>query len=202
MNKIENFFIKKDLDKEEQVFHVIHKHWIEFIWPTLKWSILWILIPFFLVWLYPEYFEYIFIWFAFVAIMAIYDFFDWYMDVLILTDMWIIHSEWNWFFESKSSRMEYESIEDISFEHIWFFSSVFEYWDLHIERPSWEICFEHAADPKKAELKILDAKRLSKWSYWDIDMDWLKWLLSELVAEHMENNPYETWVVKKWFRRK
>lgn len=201
MNKLEKFFIKKILDKKEEVIHVIHKHWIEFIWPILKWSILWILVPLFLVWLYPEYYEYIFIWFAFVAVMAIYDFFDWYMDVLILTNLWIVHSEWNWFFESKSSRMEYDSIEDIEFEHIWFLSSIFEYWDLHIERPSWEICFKNTANPKKAELKILEAKRLSKWSWAEIDMDWLKWLLSELISEHMENNPHNTWVVKKWFRR-
>ena len=210
MNKLEKFFLVKQLDEDEEVIHVIHKHWIEFILPIIKWSILWIIIPIFLVWLYPQYYNYIFFWFLFVVIMANYDFFDWYLDVLILTDYWIVHSEWDWFFKSSSSRMEYESIEDIEFEHLWFFSSVFWYWDLHIERPNWEILFTNTADPKKAELKILEARKISRnawwnfwWYSWDINMDWLKSLLWKIVEEHMENN-WENmwnWVRKNWFRR-
>ena len=211
MNKLENFFLKKQLDKKEEIIHIIHKHWIEFIWPVLKWSILWIVIPLFLVWLYPAYYSYIFVWFAFVAIMAVYDFFDWYLDVLILTDYWIVQYQWDWFFKSYSSRMEYESIEDISFELVWALSSIFDFWDLHIERPSWEMLFTNTKNPKEAELKILEARKIVRmwwsswlWGYWEwgeIDKEWLKSLLSEIITEHMEENQHNYWVVKKWFRR-
>ena len=208
MNKLENFFLKKQLDEEEEVIHIIHKHWIEFIWPLLKWSILWIIIPIFLVWLYPEYYPFITFWFLFVAIMAFYDFFDWYLDVLILTNYWIVHYEWDWFFISSSSRMEYESIEDISFELSWALSSAFNFWDLHIERSSKEILFTNTKNPKEAELKILEAKKIvTWWNYWwwfsweELDKEWLKSLLSEIITEHLENN-WWNWIRKNWFRRK
>ncbi len=207
MNKLENFFLKRQLDDSEEVIHIIHKHWIEFVWTFLKWTILWIIIPIFLVWLYPQYYQFIFVSFLFVAIMAVYDFFDWYLDVLILTDYWIVHYEWDWFFKSSSSRMEYESIEDISFELSWALSSVFDFWDLHIERPSWEILFSNTKNPKEAELKILEARKITRmwWNSWFwtlewIDKEWFKSLLSEIIAEHMENN-WWNWIKKKWFRR-
>lgn len=201
MNKFEKFFLTRNLDEDEEVIYIIHKHWIEFILPLIKRFIIWIIIPLFLIWLYPEYFHFIFVWFFFVFIMAFYDFFDRYMDVLILTNYSIIESRWDWFTKSSSSRMEYEAIEDVHFEISWFLSSIFEFWDLYIERTSWWICFTNTWDPSKVELKILEAKRISKWLTWSIDMDWLKDLLSDLVSEHIQNNPIEKWVVKKWFRR-
>ena len=204
MDKIEEFFLRKQLDENEEIIHLIHKHWIAFIWPIIKWSILWIIIPLFLVWLYPQYYNYIFFWVLFVAIMAIYDFFDRYLDVLILTDYWIVHHQWDWFFKSFSSRMEYDSIEDISFELSWILSSIFNFWDLHIERPNWEILFEKTKNPKEAELKILEARKIAKsmwWNSfeWEIDKEWLKSILSEIIKEHLENTNLEK--NKKWFRR-
>lgn len=206
MNKLESFFLKRQLDEDEEVIHIIHKHWIDFIWPVFKWSILWIFIPGFLVWLYPQYYSYIVFWFLFVAVMAIYDFFDWYLDTLTLTDYWIVHYQWDWFFKSSSSRMEYESIEDISFELSWILSSIFDFWDLHIERPAWEILFEHTANPKEAELKILEARKISRtwwinfWEWQEIDKEWLKSLLWEIISERLEKN-WNNWVRKNWFRR-
>lgn len=211
MNKLEEFFLKKQLDDEEEVIHIIHKHWIEFIWPLLKWLILWIIIPIFLAWLYPEYYQYLFLCFLFVAIMAIYDFFDWYLDTLILTDYWILHYQWDWFTKNSSSRMEYESIEDISFELVWLMSLMFNFWDLHIERPAWEMIFKNTVNPKKAELKILEARKITRkwflwsnyWWFWEwegLDKEWLKSLLWEIIKEHLNEN-WNNWVRKNWFRR-
>jgi len=204
MNKFEEFFLTRWLDTEEEVIFIIHKHWINFILPMIKWFIIWIIFPIFLFWLYPEYFQYIFVWLWLVFFMAFYDFFDWYMDVLILTNFSIIETRWDWFTKSSSSRMEYEAIEDIHFEIKWFLSSLFEFWDLYIERTSWWVCFTDTWNPSEVELKILEAKRIARWWWWswEIDKDALKTLLSEIVAEHMKNKwSWSSTGKKNWFRR-
>ncbi|MCD5382930.1 hypothetical protein LR002_02300 [Candidatus Gracilibacteria bacterium] len=206
MNKLESFFLKRQLDEDEEVIHIVHKHWIDFVGPVFKWSILGIFIPGFLVWLYPQYYSYIVFGFLFVAVMAIYDFFDWYLDTLTLTDYGIVHYQWDGFFKSSSSRMEYESIEDISFELSGILSSIFDFGDLHIERPAGEILFKHTANPKEAELKILEARKISRigginfGEGQEIDKEGLKSLLGEIISERLEKNG-NNGVKKNGFRR-
>jgi len=202
-NKIERFFLKKHLEEDEYVFYVVHKHWIEVVNPMIKWWILWIIIPFFFLWLYPELYLYALWWFWLILAMAAYNFFDWYLDVMLLTDLSLIHSEWNWFFHSISSRMPYESIDAVYYEHDWVASSSFNFWDLEIEREWWNrTVFLNCANPKKAELKILEAQRWRE-TNWEISTEWLERLLSKLVQEHMKWEEQEGQKSKKrWYKKK
>lgn len=202
MNKIERFFLKKHLEEEEFVFYVVHKHWIELVNPMIKWGLLWVIIPLAVIWFYPSFYLYSILWFLFVVLMIFYDFFDWYLDVMILSDHSIIHAEWNWFFHSLSSRMPYESIDAVYYEHDWVASSGFNYWNLEIEREWWNrTVFENCANPKTAELKILEAQKRREWNR-DVDMWSLKKLLSQLVAEHMDWNWFDIWKKKRGFKKK
>ena len=132
--------------------------------------------------------------------MAVYDFFDWYLDVIILTNQSIVHTEWNWFFHNTSSRMPYHSIESVSYEHSWFLSSIFRFGDLVIEREWGELVFNNTANPKLAELKILEVQNSLEWQK-EVDMDSLKSLLSELVAEHISENRGNLRKNKRGFRK-
>lgn len=202
-NRLEKMFLQKHLEEDEFVFYVIHKHWIEIVNPMIKRSIIWIVLPLIFVWLYPALYLYAFSWFVFVFFMAMYNFFDWYLDVMLLTDLSIIDCEWNWFFKNNSSRMPYESVDAVYYEHDWISSSGFNYWNLEIEREWWNrTVFKNCSNPKKAELKILEAQRRRE-TNWVVDLDWLKRLLSRVVAEHMEGEWNEEQKKRKrGFRKK
>lgn len=193
ISKFDRYFLKKYLeDDEEDVVYVIHKHWIEFVLPFIKWLIIWIILPIFLMWLYWNTYTILFwiVCMIFIIWMATYDFFDWYLDVLILTNYCIIQMEWNGFFSSFSARIPYDSVEWIWYQNEWVLSSILWYWDLIIEKENWELIFKNTPNPKKVELILLQTKD-NIWLIWRkswIDKDALKSLLSELVSEHIDNN--------------
>ena len=167
---------------------------MEFAKPFIKWFIIWIIIPGFLFWLYPQFKLYVGVWIFIVIVMAIYDFFDWYLDVVVLTSDNLVHYEWNWFFHNLSTRMAYQSIQSVGYVSTWLWSSIFNYWDLIISRDAWDIIFENAKNPKMAELEILSAQNMVLNPAQQVDPNNLKNLLAELVADNlakMEN--------RKWF---
>lgn len=202
ISKFDKYFLKKYLEgEEEDVIYVIHKHWIEFVWPFTKWFFVWIILPIFFIWLYWNIYTTL-IWIfcmIFIIWIAIYDFFDWYLDVLILTNINIIQAEWNWFFSNFSTRISYESIEWIWCKNEWILASIFWYWDLIIEKENWELIFKNTYNPKKVELMLLETKEKIWWEWRksELDTDALKSLLSELVSEHLENMN----IHKRWFRK-
>ena len=197
ISRIDKWYVKKYLEDWE----LVYKHWIEFVLTFIKWFIIWIIIPIFFMWLYPDMSLYLIGWMFFVLLMWLYDFFDWYLDVLILTDMNLIHAEWNWFFKSFATRIWYDTIWTVWFDKKSVLSSVFDYWDLIIDNGWEQIVFVNTTNPKKAEFQIIDAKNKYMWIWWDSDSDtptmdkqWLKDLLSEIVAEEISK-----WSHKKWF---
>ena len=198
-SKIDKRYVKKYLEDWEEAIYVIHKHWIEFVLTFIKWFIIWIIIPIFLIWLYPSMTMYLIAWMMFILFMWVYDFFDWYLDVLILTNLNLIHAEWNWFFKNFATRVWYESVWTVWFERKSVLSTVFDYWDLIIDAWREQIVFENTTNPKKAEFQIIDAKnknlRAPEPEGLPVDKQWLKDLLSEIVEDHIQN-----WSKKpRWF---
>ena len=136
--------------------------------------------------------------------MAIYDFFVWYLDIVVLSDLNLIHAEWNWLFKSNATRVSYDMIWTVWFENTGVFWSILNYWDLIIHQWWEQLIIKHTKDPKIAEFALIDAKYKFLWM-WNsapeeappIDKQWLKDLLTDIVAEHV----WEHNIKKKWFRK-
>lgn len=87
------------------------------------------------------------------------DFFDVYLDSIVLVDTWVILYLWEWLLEYKTERFDRDKIESIWFNQKWLWDKLFMKWDIMIRLEHWvEFPFENVTNPKKQADKILQYK--------------------------------------------
>ncbi len=163
MNRFDEIFFKKYLIEGEKLLLVIHKHIIVILEKYLMWLIFGFLIPSFLYY-YSQTFQqipfYILeIWFIFVFIKIVYDIFDWYNDVWIITETWIIALDWR-LFNTDVISVKFENIEWMQVEQYWFLDTILKKWDLVVHKV-WEDSFylEDVYNPFAILDKIWEVKK-------------------------------------------
>ncbi len=117
---------------------------------------------------------------------------DWYCDAVIVTSESLIFVDWDWLFKRKSTRVSYSSIESIDIEINGFFSMVFSYGRLAIERdaaPS--IWMYPVRKPKRLELEITRWKDLHEEVATSQSQDALREILSAMVADHVKKHGWK-----------
>lgn len=150
MNNFEKTFFKKYIPEWSKIKGIIHEHWIKIINKLLIWLILLTFIPSFLMYnsLFLQekipfmYFE---IYLIIIFLKIIYDIFDWYNDVWIITEDGIIDLDWS-FLKVSSVSVKYENIEWIWVEQNWIIDKILNKWDIIIHKV-WDDTF-----------KLVDAK--------------------------------------------
>ncbi len=155
---LQRFLFKKHLEEGEGILFVAHKHWFFFLKDMIKFLFFGVAFPIFLAFIFPVLSFLSYFLFGASFIIFLLDFCNWYYDAWIVTDMSIIDVEWISLFERRSSRVDYEIIEGISYEISGFFSYLLGFADIHIDRPSSganPIILRHAASPKKVELELI-----------------------------------------------
>jgi hypothetical protein len=75
-------------------------------------------------------------WGVFSIVWALRAFFDYYLDVWIITDKGIIDLEWHGWFHRESSRILYSDIQGVSYEIKGVFSTVARYGTVSVEKIS------------------------------------------------------------------
>lgn len=115
---------------------------------------------------------------------------DWYYDVWLLTNMGIIGVEWLGFFDRTSSRIEYPSIEGVTYSLKGFWQTIFNYGEMTLAKfggPS-TITLKDAHNPKRMEKYVLMYQEKFMTSKNFQDQEVLKQLLADLVVDHVQKH--------------
>lgn len=138
MNSFDYKFFEKYTPEWQEIQHIVHQHWIKIIWKLFFWLFLFVLIPVFIYYysfrikdliqfMYLEIYLFIIYW------KIIYDIFDWYNDVWIVTDSGVVDLDWS-IFKTKMSTIAFDNIEGMEVEQDWFADKILKKWDLIIHK--------------------------------------------------------------------
>ncbi|MCP4522679.1 MAG: hypothetical protein GY828_00505 [Candidatus Gracilibacteria bacterium] len=138
MNNFDVHFFQKYIPEGQEMEHVIHGHWIKIYSKVFLWLFLGILIPvtfyyfsFRLRDLIPFYV--IEGYMTLIYIKLVYDIFDWYNDVWIITRQGVIDLDWS-LFKTKMSTIEFANIEGLEVEESGFTDKLLKKGDIVIHK--------------------------------------------------------------------
>ncbi|MBI2463421.1 hypothetical protein HYV57_00510 [Candidatus Peregrinibacteria bacterium] len=184
---IAQIFFRGSLEKGEKVEYIVHKHPNVVQKQMMKEMILSVLVPFIFYTIFPMGFmKWIFVAWMFIGILKIiYLCIDWYYDAWLITNRGIILSQWQGFFNKEWSRVEYQTVEEVSFAVKGFFPTILNYGELTIARfGSKPTVIKKAMNPKKAAKIIIEAQSNFMNDKSRRDVQSLKNILSEMIQTH------------------
>ena len=96
-------------------------------------------------------------WIICGLIALIYEIFNWYLDAWIITNMGIIDYQWDGFFKKSSTRIEYNTIEGVTYNIQGFWATIMNYGDIMIERmgSGTVVTLKNVTAPKSVEREVL-----------------------------------------------
>lgn len=183
---IDKILFTRHLEGPEEILFAAHKHWTSFYRPLFKDAFFGILMPWILYGLFPPLFWISIVWSIIGYFKFMHTVVDWYSDALIFSTESVIHVEWNGFFHRSASRINYLDIEEVSYDVIGFWATIFNYGNLAISTASNTVVLQNTKDPKASEA-ILNRIKTEKSEHKKMtDSSKLKDLLSEMVAAHID----------------
>lgn len=142
MNKFDQAFFKKYVPDGSDMVEIAHKHIIVIIDKIILNYFFWVILPTFIYYnsitvqsFIPFFILEIFI--ISIFLKNIYDIFNWYNDVWILTNDGVIELDWA-LFSSNSTSVKYSSIEWLELVQTGFIDTVLGKWDIIIHKIGWE----------------------------------------------------------------
>lgn len=187
---LDRILFRSHVHSGEKLFYVVHQHWFAIYRSVVKIAFFGLLFPTVLWLMFPPGFWLFAIWFIFGFLRFFYEVIDWYFDALLITNHGIIDLDWRGFFEKSSTRIDYEAVAGVSYEKSGFWSSVFNFGLLVIEKESHgknEISLPLAEDPQEAERQILLSREKHLGERGLEDGRMLKEILSSMVREHVRH---------------
>lgn len=203
MNKFDQIFFKRYIPEWQKLQWIVHEHFLVIVWQILKWLIFWVILVSFLLY----YFEFLLknipfiifeIYILIVYLKILYDIFNRYNDVWILTDYWIIDLDWELFW-SDAVTVKYTSIEWLEVVQNWIIDTIFWKWNLVVHKIwSDKFILENANNPYLAidEIekytqqfgKSEEIEEINELSNFDIIMEALSWVVWEYLEKKWNQN--------------
>ncbi len=187
----QKYLFREHLDKGEKLFEVFHRHSIEMWKRFLSWILVGIIVPIAtLLYAHNLGFNYSWWWGIGWILLSlswiIYHFFDWYYDVILITNYSILHIQWNGFFDKQSSRIEYEDMKEVSITTEGILQTIFHYGQIEITMMSGgKTSFYNIPNPQEAE-QILRRYKMNFYKFQRLtDGDEVEKILSEMVNQHV-----------------
>ena len=158
MFSLNDLLFKRHLDDDEQIIHVVHKHWLlgwQFLfWPTvvfLGFIALIGVVP------RPPALYILAALAMMVVVWGVRSFLDYYLDAWMITDTGIVDIEWHGWFHRESSRVLYSDLQGVSYKIDGLWATVLRYGTLSVEKISngAEISMEYVPHPRAVEALIL-----------------------------------------------
>lgn len=202
MNKFDINFFSKYIPEWQELVTVIHTHPVTILkWLFVKLSLFAVIPAVFYYYsitiqeLIPFYFLEILL--VIVYIKTMYEIFNWYNDVWIVTNEWVIWLERS-FLKTNTNSINFDNIEWIWVEQEWIFDKIFMKWDLVIHK-IWDDSFvlKDAVNPLKAvnilenaseESEIIEEENDTRF---DMIMDALWWVVWSYLENNIKNNSEE-----------
>jgi len=204
MNNFEINFFKKYIPEGQTIEGVIHQHWIKITGKLFFWLFWWTILPSFIYYysyrikeLIPFYFLETLLILVFIKI--IYDIFDWYNDVFILTNNSLIDLQRS-LFKTNTKTVNYDNIEWMEVEQNWIIDKMLKKWDLIIHK-IWDDTFSlnDCISPYKAVDKIEEISSIREEIVEDSKFDMVMETLSGVVEDYLERKWLEqdNWKIYK-----
>ncbi|MDO8648987.1 MAG: hypothetical protein Q7R81_04365 [Candidatus Peregrinibacteria bacterium] len=188
---LDAFLFGKHLDDDETITLLVHKHWLVgvrfLVWPTISFFLSWVVLfyaPTKLV------FYIVTLWSIGSLVWWIRNFFDYYLDVWIITDHGVIDLDWHGWFHRTSTRVLYSDVQGVSYEIQGFVGTVLRYGAVSVEKIStgMAITLSHVQQPRAVESLILRNMETYLHSKNLKDARHVQELLAGFVAERMQMN--------------
>ncbi len=103
-----------------------------------------------------------FVWMS-IYLKCLYDIFDEYLDVLLITEQWLIHFQWDGFWSHRSEILQRVSIEAVSDHQNSFRDSLVKKWDVTIKLEDNVTKFNNIENPSQVTSKIIWYKEKILW---------------------------------------
>ena len=160
---IRKAIIKRNINTSE-IHHVIwhngsvfFKIFLIYLWILALLILLFLILDRYVV---RPYLKRVFAWAWFIALFKFcLDFFDLYLDSVVLIDTGIVLYLWEWLLEYKTETFDRDKIESVWFNQKWLWDKIFMRWDITIRlEHGVDFPFENVTNPKKQAAKILQYK--------------------------------------------
>lgn len=142
MNKFDQVFFKKYVPEWNEIIEIAHKHIFLILNQIIINYFFWVILPTFIYYnslavqsIIPFFVLEIFI--ILIFFKNIYDIFNWYNDVWIITKDGVIELDWA-LFSSNSTSVKYSSIEWLELIQTGFIDTILGKWDVLIHKIWWE----------------------------------------------------------------
>jgi len=181
-----NIFFRSYLNQGEKIYFVAHTHPFINYASFFKALVLGIVLPLGFNLIMPPFFVIWMGWLAVGILLFLYELLDWYMDAWIITNLGIIDLQWDGFFNKSSTRIEYHTIEGVTYQIQGFWGTIMNYGDIMIERlgTGTVVTLGDVSFPKTVEREVLkyQEKFVKAKNY--KDQTALKDLLVQMVQEN------------------
>jgi hypothetical protein len=186
----------RHLEDDEPLYMVVHKHWIfglkELFFPGIAFIGTWWFL--YLAPILPIAYAMLIADVA-IGVWFIRNFLDYYLDGWIITDRSVIDVEWHGWFHRQSTRIDYSSIEGVSYDIQGVLGTIFRFGTVSIERIGSGKCvsLDHVKDPRDVESIILACQDECIRTKNLKDSSAVKDIIAEIVAErvHMKKQEEE-----------
>jgi len=208
MNKFDQSFFEKYIPEWQEIKWIIHIHFIDVFAQIFLWLSMWAIIPSFL-FFYSELihnnvpFYFLESLLIFVFIKTVYEVFNWYNDVWIITDSSIVTLEWA-LFKTDTLSIDYDKIEWMEVEQDWIIDKIFNKWHLVIHK-FWDdsISLNNAIKPynwvnliEEVDAELSENKELEDDKF-DVIMDALWWVVETYLDKKMSKSEKEVEIENK-----
>lgn len=187
---IKEYLFSNYLEDNEKIVHVCHRHFFILIRDTWRTMFFYVLLPAFFWYFFPQFMLIYAVLMSVGVIRAFFIILDWYYDAWLLTNMGVVSIEWTGFFDRSSARVEYPSIDGVSYTVKGILQTFFNYGDVKLTTfggPS-DLLIKDASNPKRVEKNVLkyQEKFMTVRNFQDQEV--LKQLLSDLVVQHVKKH--------------
>lgn len=187
--KIWQLLFKSFLEDKEKILFVIHKHPILQIKNFAQVMFFGLLIPFGMWFLFPQTLIFTIIWGIIGAIRLISEFFTWYFDLWLITNMNIIDIDQKSVFEKSSTRLEYHHIETITYEIKGIAPTLFNFGDIIVEKTTGnKLKFRGAFRPKYKVKRLNEYQEKFATDRTFTDHATLKNLIADMLHTHVKKH--------------
>lgn len=192
MSALRQYLFSDYLEDEEEIIFAAHRHFFVFMPDFFRISFFHIVIPFGFWFIFPQLLWLYMAW-AFIGVIRfLFVLQDWYYDCWLITDMGVIGVEWTGYFERTSSRVEYQSIEGMSYTIKGVVRTIFNYGDVTLAKlgGATTVTLKDVYNPKRVEKNLVASQEKYLESKNFTDQEVLKQLLSDLVVQHVKKHGF------------
>jgi len=170
---IKKNLIKRLIKTDDDILFIVSHHFISYFY-TMVILFIGITILFFLykfISIFSSIFATYIVWILWVILYFkfLLNFFDIYLDSVVITNKSFILYKWFWLLRSTIDIIEFNAIESVYSDQNWLIDTIFNRWDLVVRRAGFENIFEDIENPWQAVSKLNELLYSLRW--WELEWE-------------------------------